>query len=94
LPEHPVADLTRAIVPLIYTGNPATAWKLLDMAWPPGEKGKQRYRRDFTKRLRSSDYLKGLVWPDGSLGRRRADTPWDLAKTAGRYLRTIYGSIQ
>jgi hypothetical protein len=41
---------------LIYTGNAASAWKLFDMAWPKGIKGKKKFLAEFKEQLASGQY--------------------------------------
>lgn len=50
--------LWRTMLELIYAGHPARAAAFLDQAWPPGVPGKEQFRTDFNRQLRTSRF-----WP-------------------------------
>lgn len=41
---------------LIYSGNMAQAWKLLDLAWPEGMSGKEKFLEEFKAQLATSPF--------------------------------------
>ncbi len=45
--NHPPVELWSEMLDLIYTCNTSQAWKLFDLAWPKGIKGKQAFLKSF-----------------------------------------------
>lgn len=45
-----------SMLDLIYSGNAESAYKLFDLAWPPGIKGKEKFLDEFNKNLANSEY--------------------------------------
>ena len=46
---------------LIYTGNDAQAWRLLDMAWPFGDKAREQFQQEFRMQLFVSPAWDALI---------------------------------
>jgi hypothetical protein len=55
IPNHPT-ELWQLVVELIYSGNPESAWRFVDLVWPDSVPGKDHYLQDFTDRLYRSQY--------------------------------------
>lgn len=47
----PPAELWGAAVAMVYAGNPDQAWRLLEIAWPPGNAGREEFLRELRARL-------------------------------------------
>lgn len=54
-------DLWREMLELIYTGNDAQAWRLLDMAWPFGDKAREQFQQEFRMQLFVSPAWDALI---------------------------------
>ena len=63
LVAKPQAPLWGPMLDLIYSGNAPAARQLLDLAWPDGRPGKERFLACFTRQLRS-----GRLWQMFGLG--------------------------
>jgi hypothetical protein len=63
LVAKPQAPLWGPMLDLIYSGNAPAARQLLDLAWPEGRPGKERFLACFTSQLRS-----GKLWQMFGLG--------------------------
>jgi hypothetical protein len=50
----PPAELWGFAVDLVYSGNAEHAWRLLDLAWPAGNPGKEDFLRELRARLADS----------------------------------------
>ena len=50
----PPVDLWSAAVDYVYAGNPDAAWRLLDLAWPPGIPGHDDFLADLKGKLAGS----------------------------------------
>jgi hypothetical protein len=53
------SELWKQMLDLIYSGNAAAAWALLDRAWPAGQEGKGQFLSSFQRQLATSEY-----WPE------------------------------
>ena len=45
---------------LLYTGNETAAWQYFDMVWDARKPGKEKFKRDFLRRLNESDYWQSM----------------------------------
>lgn len=64
----PVPELWREMLAMIYTGQAAQAFQLLDGAWPEDQAGRAAYLTQFGAQLGLSPYFPALIelnsWPD------------------------------
>ena len=62
-------EMWQKMLDLIYTGNMASAWRLLDLSWPADRPGKQRFLKAFKMQLGTSPYYAAITQPGFQLGR-------------------------
>ncbi len=59
-PQDPPAQLSSAMLDLIYSGNAAEAWRFCDAAWPAQRAGKEEFLKEFRAQLAKSPYWADL----------------------------------
>lgn len=50
----PPSEVYSYVLDLVYAGHADLAWRFFDLAWPPGNPGKDEYRNDLRNQLRGS----------------------------------------
>ena len=58
--EQPPVSLWDDMLNLIYTGNMEQAWDLVQLSWPDGTDGKERFLTDFKAQLRESPFWEDI----------------------------------
>ena len=61
-------EMWQKMLDLIYTGNMAAAWRLLDLSWP-ARPGKKKFVKEFKKQLGTSPYYAAITGPTFQLGK-------------------------
>jgi len=59
--DQPPSILWAEMLNLIYTGNMAQAWDLLDLSWPAKIEGKEQFLKDFRLQLKKSPFWKSIL---------------------------------
>lgn len=55
-PSAPPPEIARRVLDLIYGGQPSSAWRLLDLAWPPDRPGKESWEKELAEMIADAGF--------------------------------------